>query len=171
MASRQEIFYQSPDSQNLQDWYLKKKLEGKAIGETSKNIKRGEEGNDFEVGSKFINKYRLVGVIDLALGILYIVPPLGSILFIIPKINQLSREFGLPAPNPIVVYLLICVSILIGFVGIVLSLQLFSVSVLEKKYFKYGLVFAIVTWFVGGLFGALTALATLEPVYKLLSSP
>lgn len=114
-----------------------------------------------------MNKYVVIGGIDLFIGLFQILIPLVQILFVIPKVYLLYQDVGVAVPNQSLNYLVLGLIVVGGVLNSFVGLNLLLSSKLKKeKYFTYGWVLFIVNLLFLGLLVAFLSLSTILPIYQ-----
>lgn len=104
--------------------------------------------------SKSMIKYKVVGIISLLNGILFVLSPILMYLFVIPKFIALYEESTLSTKaNLGQTYLSLTIVFILGIINIFLgSKLLFGAEETKKKYYKYGLAMVILFLVLWGLY-------------------
>lgn len=110
-------------------------------------------------------KYKIVAVINFILGTSQILISFLSSLFVSPKLQTLSTDLGIRTPS--YTNILWVLAILMGVVNILVGLKLItSQSEKKEKYFTYGLVIAITTFFLFGFLVAFNTMSNISNIYS-----
>lgn len=116
-----------------------------------------------------MSKYKIVAIIELFLGLLQLTSALAMLLFVIPKLSSVYSDFNVKA-SPINSYIALILVLLMGIVNLFFSFKLFANSKKNKEqYFKYGIISAISTFFLMGVFIGIANFSILSPLYNLTS--
>lgn len=93
-----------------------------------------------------MNKYKIIGGIDILLGILYTIYPVLLSLLVIPKLMPIYSEFSVK-PNLTSTYLMLLIIFFIGITDLFLGFKLFTAKTeeIKEKYLKYGIISMAVT--------------------------
>ncbi|HUW22264.1 MAG TPA: hypothetical protein VMW41_06400 [Candidatus Bathyarchaeia archaeon] len=117
-----------------------------------------------------MTKYRIVGIINFIFGGLQIIYLLLAIFFTIPRLTDLYNEFSAEMPSFAPTYLVLGFNLLLGITNFFLGFKLFSKQAkIQKKYFKFGLALAIVSFLLVGVFSGIATLSAVLPIYNLTS--
>ncbi|OIO15500.1 hypothetical protein COV53_04035 [Candidatus Gottesmanbacteria bacterium CG11_big_fil_rev_8_21_14_0_20_37_11] len=115
-----------------------------------------------------MSKYKIVGIINLFLGIPILLLALSFFILIIPKLSQLYSEFHASSQVSITSsYAVTIILLLTASANIFLGIKGISISQKKDKYFKYGLLLVIVTFLFSGFFIGILNLSVLLPIYNL----
>lgn len=119
-----------------------------------------------------MNKNKVVGFIDLFIGVAQFLSPFLFFFFILPEIDRLYSSLpGItePKPNLSGSYFMTGVMALIGIFNLFLGFKNLFLAKENKKYFKYGLISAIVTFSLSGILSATLYLPVILSLYNLSS--
>lgn len=116
-----------------------------------------------------MTKYKIVGILNLFLGVLEVVYPLFALIFTLPKLTRLYSDFGAEMPSFTPTYLILGIVVLIGVGNLFFGFNLISKSGKKDKYFKYALILVIASLLLGGVFYSITSLSVILPIYNLTS--
>lgn len=116
-----------------------------------------------------MTKYKIVGILNLFLGILETIYPLFAFMFTIPRLTELYSEFGAEGPSFGITYLTLSIIILMGIGNLFFGIKLFSKTENKDKYFKYALILVIASFLLGGVFTSFASLSVIMPIYNLTS--
>ena len=116
-----------------------------------------------------MNKYKVVGVVNLLFGVFQIIYPLLVIFFTLPRLTELYSELNIQGYSFISTYLIIGFVMLIGIGNFFFGLNLISKSEKKEKYFKYALMLIIASFLFVGILFNLASLSTILPIYNLTS--
>jgi len=113
-----------------------------------------------------MTKYKIVGIINLLLGIFQLL--LMFPLIVIPKLNSLYADFNMNGqPNFTGSYLVTVVAFLLMAINLFLSRKGFSNVKDKDKYFKVGIIVAVVTFILSGFLTLILTVSILSPIYNL----
>ena len=112
-----------------------------------------------------MDKYKIVGIIDIILGTLLIILPVFSST-ITSSTTSTFNELGVSSSSNN--WLAVGVIVLIGIVDIFLGIKLFSGSKSDKnKYFTAGIILAILSVLASGFYSSTVVSSILAPVNSL----
>jgi hypothetical protein len=113
--------------------------------------------------------YRLVGMLNLLLGVLTLPIPAITLLVVIPKMQLLYREFNADYQiNFITAYALQGALVLLALINIAIGVK--NLTGTSPKYIKTGILCAAGTLLLGVLLGTVSYLSFVTPIYSLTSS-
>lgn len=119
-----------------------------------------------------LTKYKVIGILDILIGLMLVVYPLVVVLFILPKLSALYWEVGVNVfSNMFITQILSAVVLILGAASLCIGFKLLSSSGASKeKYFTYGIIFLILALVLGSFLIALSTISTILPIYDLTSS-
>ena len=121
-----------------------------------------------------MDKYRIVGVINIFVGIAQFLVQIIMALTLIPRLNTFYSEMGLGQNRPTIG----SSSIVLGIAFVVFTINLFlgwglikgNINT-KKNYFIYGIVALIVTFVLLGIIQGILTTTILSPINNLYSQP
>jgi hypothetical protein len=116
-----------------------------------------------------MTKYKIVGILNLFLGVSEIIYPLFALAFAITRLTTLYSGFSTEVPSFISIYLILGVVISMGAGNLFLGFNLVSKSGKKDKYFKYALILLIASFLLGGILSGIATLSIISPIYNLTS--
>ncbi|MBU0618665.1 hypothetical protein KKD62_00345 [Patescibacteria group bacterium] len=117
-----------------------------------------------------MSKYKIVGIINFIFSGLQIIYPLLAIFFTIPRLTKLYTEVSAEMPSFAPAYLALGFNLLLGITNFFLGFKLFSKQEkIQEKYFKFGLVLAVTSFLLMGVFSGIATLSAVLPIYNLTS--
>lgn len=116
-----------------------------------------------------MDKYKIIGVVNLLFGIFQVVCPLFIIFITLPRLTAMYSEFNVQGAFLTPTYLILGVVMLIGIGNLFFGFSLVSKSEKKEKYFKYALMLIIASFLFGGILFSIASLSTILPIYNLTS--
>jgi hypothetical protein len=116
-----------------------------------------------------MTKYKIVGILNISLGVLETIYAAFALIITLPKLNELYFELGAKRPSYTSTYLILGFILIIGLVNLFLGLKLFTKSEKREAYFIYALISLIASFFLGGIFSGIFTLSIIVPIYSLIS--
>jgi len=117
-----------------------------------------------------MNKYKIVGIINIFIGISIFLVAFSFVLIVIPKLSVLYTEFGADTPvNISDSYSSIFILFTIAIVNIFFGIKGISNTQNKETYFKYGLITAILTFLLSGIVVRFMIDSAIDPIYNLNS--
>lgn len=113
-----------------------------------------------------MNRYKIIGSLNLLFGIFSSIFSLFDIFIIIPKLNSVSQEFETKSIST-TVYLFPTIILLIGLINLFIAWKLIKNK--QKKYFFLGILSLILGISTLGILIGASVLSTLLPLYNLTS--
>jgi hypothetical protein len=125
---------------------------------------------NIKIDNKLINK--LIGIINIFLGVLYIASPLVyqlvNQIFVLPRINQMYADFNINAkPSYTLSYIILGIMVIMGVVSLFLGLSVLKNK--DNKYLKYGITMAIIFFVLYGILIGVANLPIIFSIYNLTS--
>jgi hypothetical protein len=115
-------------------------------------------------------KYKIVGIIDLFFGISQLLISIIFPLSIFPKLSQIYADFNVNSQlNLTSGYIVVLLIFIIAITNILLGVKGFTMSKEKEKYFKYGIISAVATFFLTGILVAILSFGVMSPIYNLTS--
>lgn len=113
-------------------------------------------------------KYNIVAVINLFLGLLQIIYPIVTFLFIIPQVVTLYDQLSIK-PNFLPAYAVLIAIFIMGIANGFLAFKLFSKSPDAKNaYFKYSIIVIIITGVLTVIFFAIAQVTIISAIYNII---
>lgn len=117
-----------------------------------------------------MNKYKIVGIIDLLLGVPQLLMAIIFPLSVFPKLSQVYADFNVSSqPNFTSGYVMVVLLLIISVVNLFLGIKGFIKSKQNEKYFKYGIISAVISFFLTGILGEILTTSVILPIYNLTS--
>ncbi|KPJ70659.1 hypothetical protein AMJ51_01405 [Microgenomates bacterium DG_75] len=111
-----------------------------------------------------MRKYSILGIFNFLLGLGQIVLPIICIAVVIPRLTLLYSEFVTMPPSFYLTYLILGLVIFMGIANLFIAFKLFAKT---EKYFKYGIILAIATFILTGIFMVLANFWSIYMIYNL----
>ena len=117
-----------------------------------------------------MTKYKIIGITNLFFGLAQLIVSSSFLVFTLPKLNDLYAQFQVVRPNAWIPYAIGIVVIVAGLINIYLGIKNFQKHKEQEKYFKFGLISAIITFALSGILVSLLTLSVVLPMYNLTES-
>lgn len=113
--------------------------------------------------------YKVVGFVNLLLGVLLMIFPLIIAFVILPSLTELYTKIG-TAPSSGSICFSLGAAFLVGAVDLFLGFNLLKgPEESRERYLKYGVISALVSLILPGVLNATTILQVIYPLYNLSS--
>jgi hypothetical protein len=117
-----------------------------------------------------MTKYKIVGIIDLFFGIPQFLISIIFPLSVFPKLSQMYADFNVNSQlNLTSGYVVALLIFIIAITNIFLGIKGLTISKEKEKYFKYGIISAVATFFLTGILVAILNFSIISPIYNLTS--
>lgn len=117
-----------------------------------------------------INKYKIVGIINLFFGVTNFAVSVFFPLSVFPKLSRVYSDVNVSSqPNLTSGYIVVILFLIIAITNLFLGVKGFTGTKEKEKYFKYGIISAIATFFMTGILVAILNLTTVSQIYDLTS--
>lgn len=115
-------------------------------------------------------RYTFVAIVNLLFGSFQILLAFWQLFFVIPRLGQLYSEFGVDvSKNLTYAYLFIIFILVLGVAQLFLGIKNLSSSPSKEKYFKYGIILAVLTSLLFVATIRFLSASRLLPIYNLPS--
>ena len=116
-----------------------------------------------------MDKYKIVGLVDLLVGLIALVIPSIILFSVLPKALEVYQDFG-ASYSPTLTYSGFVVVFLISVVNLFFSFKLFRHQGKNgDRYYNLGIISAIVTFILILLIPAFLSYSTLVPMFNLVN--
>ncbi len=117
-----------------------------------------------------MTKYKIVGIIDLILGILQLLFSIVIPLSVFSTLRQLYYAINTHYQmNLMNVYVIVTLILLMAALNLFLGAKGLTGSKEKERYFKYGIISAVTTLFLTGILGSILIFSIISPIYNLTS--
>lgn len=118
--------------------------------------------------NKNMTKYKIVGIINLFFGISLFLMSIFFLLSVFPKLSQMYADFNVSSQlNLMSGYIVVLLIFIIAIMNLFLGAKGLTVSKEKEKYFKYGIISIVTTFFLMGILVAILNFSIISPVYNL----
>jgi len=115
-----------------------------------------------------MTKYKIVGIIDLILGILQLLFSIVIPLSVFSTLRQLYYAINTHYQmNLMNVYVIVTLILLMAALNLFLGAKGLTGSKEKERYFKYGIISAVATLFLTGILGSILISSIISPIYNL----
>jgi len=115
-----------------------------------------------------MTKYKIVGIINLFFGISLFLMSIFFLLSVFPKLSQMYADFNVSSQlNLMSGYIVVLLIFIIAIMNLFLGAKGLTVSKEKEKYFKYGIISIVTTFFLMGILVAILNFSIISPVYNL----
>ena len=117
-----------------------------------------------------MTKYKIVGIVDLFFGIPQLLISIVFPLSVFPKLSQMYSDFNVNSQlNLTSGYIVVMLILIIAITNLFLGVKGFTETKEKDKYFKYGIISAVATFFLTGILVAILNFSIISPIYNLTS--
>lgn len=110
---------------------------------------------------------RAIAIANLVLGVLYLSISLIIPIFILPSVTQTYSALNINKPSFTFTYIILGVVMLMGMINLFFGFKILNKK--NDKYLKYGIIFAVVTFFLGSFLTAIASLSVTSSIYNMTS--
>lgn len=115
-------------------------------------------------------KYKIVGIIDLLLGIPQLLISIVFPLSVFPKLGQVYSDINVNSQlNLTSGYVAVTLILIMAILNLFIGVKGFTESKEKEKYFKYGIISAVATLFLTGILTSIMISSIISPLYNLTS--
>lgn len=117
-----------------------------------------------------MTKYKIVGIIDLFFGISQFLISIIFPLSVFPELSKMYADFNVNSQlNFTSGYIVVMFILIIAVTNLFLGVKGFTKTNEKDKYFRYGIISVVVTFFLTGILVAILNFSIISPIYNLTS--
>ena len=117
-----------------------------------------------------MNKYKIAGVVNFLLGIGQTTLSAILLIFVLPKLTAIFSQLDVNIQSKLnIAYSALMLILIMGSVNLFFSIKSFKETKDKERYFKYGLLFATMSFFLVGVLMSIANLNIISPMYNLTS--
>lgn len=116
-----------------------------------------------------MNKYKIVGIVNLIAGVIQIIFSLLFLLSTLPKLASIYSNINKEGPSYPAAYLMFGLIILLGIASLVAGFKLMRGYENREKYLKFGLALIIIAVSLSGFLVSVAVVSIIMPLYSLTS--
>ena len=117
-----------------------------------------------------MSKYKIVGLINLLFGLLQLFLPIMLWVSVIPKLTEIYSNFQVNnQPNLTLLFGALILLFIFGLTNIILGVMGFKKIKEKEKIFQYGIMVAVVTFFLMGALVSFLVSSIISHLYNITS--
>lgn len=116
-----------------------------------------------------MNKYKVLGIVNILIGLFQIFSSWVFSSFVISKINSMYQDFGMQNNSGVLAYVFFTILFVAGVVSILIGLLQLTKPKDKDKYFRIGTINAIVAAVLLFILTPIGVITIITPIYSMTS--